>query len=170
MTPRDGAGPAVEASRAKSAEGAAGPAEGAAGPRGPSRRRMLAGTAVFGAGAVAGGLTGYLARSSGEQPAAVTAQTVPFYGVHQAGIVTPAQARLAFGTLTVASGTTAADLRDLLREWTSAAARMTAGPAGRRGHLSRRAAGGHRRGVGSTRRTPSAGPRYPELRCPAERS
>ena len=52
---------------------------------------------------------------------------VPFYGPHQAGIATPAQDRLAFGTMNVVAGTTAADLRDLLRTWTEAAVRMTAG-------------------------------------------
>jgi deferrochelatase/peroxidase EfeB len=54
-------------------------------------------------------------------------QTVPFYGPHQAGIATAAQDRLAFGSLNVAGGTSRADLRDLLREWTQAAARMTRG-------------------------------------------
>jgi deferrochelatase/peroxidase EfeB len=104
---------------------------------GPSRRRLLAGAGVFGAGAVAGGLTGYLTRPDDTQPTAVASQTVPvqtvpvqtvpFYGAHQAGITTAAQDRLAFGALTVSPGTSRADLRDLLREWTSAAARMTAG-------------------------------------------
>ncbi len=92
---------------------------------GPSRRRLLAG--VLGAGAVAGGLTGYLTRPDDTQPATVASATVPFYGAHQAGITTAAQDRLAFGTLTVSPGTSRADLRDLLREWTGAAARMTAG-------------------------------------------
>jgi deferrochelatase/peroxidase EfeB len=95
--------------------------------QGPSRRRLLAGAGVFGAGAVAGGLTGYLARPGEDKPAAAAAQTVPFYGAHQAGIITPAQDRLAFGTLTVTSGAARPDVRDLLREWTAAAARMTAG-------------------------------------------
>ena len=78
--------------------------------------------------------------------AATADQTVPFYGAHQAGIATPAQDRLAFGALNVVAGTTRADLRDLLRTWTDAAAAMTAGPAGRRGQRRRRAAGRHRRG------------------------
>jgi deferrochelatase/peroxidase EfeB len=52
---------------------------------------------------------------------------VPFYGAHQAGIATPAQDRLAFGSLNVVSGASRADVRDLLRQWTQAAARMTAG-------------------------------------------
>jgi deferrochelatase/peroxidase EfeB len=52
---------------------------------------------------------------------------IPFYGPHQAGIITPAQDRLAFGTMNVVDGTSRADLRDLLQVWTTAAARMTAG-------------------------------------------
>jgi deferrochelatase/peroxidase EfeB len=52
-------------------------------------------------------------------------QTIPFHGTHQAGIITPAQDRLAFGTMNVVSGTSRADLRDLLRVWT-VLARMAA--------------------------------------------
>ena len=101
------------------------------GPRAPSRRRLLMGAGAFGAGAAAGGLAGYLARPasepSGAAGGATGQQTVPFYGPHQAGIATPAQDRLAFGTLTVVPGTSPADLYGMLREWTTAAARMTAG-------------------------------------------
>ena len=99
----------------------------AAGRSGPSRRRLLAGTGLFGAGAVAGGLTGYLTGSQREPASAPGTQTVPFYGAHQAGIITAAQDRLAFGTLNVASTASRTDVRDLLREWTNAAARMAAG-------------------------------------------
>src|SRR6201994_4505653 len=103
----------------------------------PSRRRLLAGAGLFGAGAVAGGLGGYFGHSGGGSAAANTRdvvgdsdQTVPFYGTHQAGIATPAQDRLAFGTMNVVSGTSRSDLRDLLKDWTTAAARMTAGQMG----------------------------------------
>jgi deferrochelatase/peroxidase EfeB len=100
-------------------------------PARPSRRRLLTGAALFGAGAVAGGLTGYFTQSadepSGTAGADPSLQTIPFYGAQQAGIVTPAQDRLAFGTLNVVDGTSGADLRDLLRAWTGAAALMTAG-------------------------------------------
>jgi len=88
---------------------------------------------VFGAGAVAGGLAGSVIRPGGAEPAGGAdapgdpGQTVPFYDAHQAGIATPAQDRLAFGSLNVVAGATRADLRDLLREWTTAAARMTSG-------------------------------------------
>jgi len=98
--------------------------------RAPSRRQLLAGAGAFGAGAVAGGLAGYFGRP-GEASAAGAAGAaggiVPFFAEHQAGIATPAQDRLAFGSLNMAAGATRGDLRDLLREWTAAAARMTRG-------------------------------------------
>jgi deferrochelatase/peroxidase EfeB len=98
----------------------------------PSRRRLLAGAGLAGAGAAAGGLAGFFgerAAASGSATGGTAdgSQTVPFYGVHQAGIATPAQDRLAFGTLNVVPGASRADLRDLLRQWTEAAALMTAG-------------------------------------------
>jgi deferrochelatase/peroxidase EfeB len=100
-----------------------------AGRPAPSRRQLLAGAGAVGAGAAAGGLAGYFsangaAASGGGDPGA---RTVPFYGSHQAGIATPAQDRLAFGALNVVPGASRADVRDLLREWTTAAARMTRG-------------------------------------------
>jgi deferrochelatase/peroxidase EfeB len=104
-----------------------------AGPSAPSRRRLLAGAGALGASAVAGGLAGFFARPPDEAAAGAgavagdTGQTVPFYGRHQAGIATPAQDRLAFGSLNVVAGATRTDVRDLLREWTQAAARMTQG-------------------------------------------
>ena len=98
----------------------------------PSRRRLLAGAGLVGAGAAAGGLAGFFgeraaAAGSTAGGTAVGSQTVPFYGAHQAGIATAAQDRLAFGSLNVVDGATRSDLRDLLVEWTQAAARMTAG-------------------------------------------
>jgi deferrochelatase/peroxidase EfeB len=93
---------------------------------GTSRRRMLG---LLGAGATGAALgTGAtLARTSGDDPAAqARAQVVPFFGRHQAGIATPAQDRLHFATFDL-SLTTRDELADLLRRWTNAAARMTAG-------------------------------------------
>jgi deferrochelatase/peroxidase EfeB len=52
--------------------------------------------------------------------------TVPFFGRHQAGITTPAQDRLAFASFDLTLDTRA-DLRDLLRTWSEAADRLTAG-------------------------------------------
>ena len=109
---------------------------GSTGPTGstvpfPSRRRLLTGAGLAGAGLVAGGVGGYFAHQPGTAPAAAVGAdstvTVPFYGAHQAGIATPAQDRLAFGSLNVVEGASRSDLRDLLVEWTQAAARMTTG-------------------------------------------
>jgi deferrochelatase/peroxidase EfeB len=95
-----------------------------------SRRGLLAlgGAAVAGAAA-----SGALAGCDGDHPkaAAPVAAKVPFYGTHQAGIATPAPARLAFATydLTVSGSPeeNRAALRELLQTWTAAAAAMTEG-------------------------------------------
>lgn len=106
--------------------------EGHGSPRRPgpdiSRRRLLqsAGAAGLGLGLGAGG---YWVGSSGEgEPNG--SGLVPFHGDHQAGITTPAQDRLAFGAFDLVGDDPAA-VRELLRAWTAAAARMTAAlPAG----------------------------------------
>jgi len=97
---------------------------------GPSRRRLLAGAGAAAAAAGVGAATGYLARPAATQtarPQADGAATVPFYAPHQAGIATPAQDRLAFGSLNAVDGATREDLRELLKAWTTAAAAMTNG-------------------------------------------
>jgi deferrochelatase/peroxidase EfeB len=83
---------------------------------------------------VAGGLGGYYAHQPSTAPARAdggtigdSTSTIPFRGTYQAGIATPAQDRLAFGSLNVVDGASKADLRDLLATWTTAAAKMTAG-------------------------------------------
>jgi deferrochelatase/peroxidase EfeB len=97
---------------------------------GLTRRRLLGAAA----GATAGGAfgAGYLARGSGggsDDDAAPA--VVAFHGEHQAGIATPAQDRLVFAAFDLDADSSPGELRDLLREWTDAAARMTVGaPAG----------------------------------------
>jgi deferrochelatase/peroxidase EfeB len=85
-----------------------------------TRRGLLV---TAGAGAV--GLTAagaYLTRDEHDhRPGAV-----PFHGDHQAGIATPVQDRLAFGSFDLQS-TSRTDARALLEDWTGAAALMTAG-------------------------------------------
>jgi deferrochelatase/peroxidase EfeB len=91
-----------------------------------TRRRLLASAGVGAAGIGLGGAAGYLVGS--ETAAASTDGTgsVPFYGEHQAGIDTPAQDRLHFAAFDLVDPSPAA-LRELMREWSRAAAEMTAG-------------------------------------------
>jgi deferrochelatase/peroxidase EfeB len=103
---------------------------GAAGGK-VSRRRAVAwaGAGVAGVAGVAAG-AGALVRTVVEPPgpgaAWSTADAIPFYGEHQAGITTAAQDRLHFVAFDVV--TKSRDrLVELLKEWTFAAARMTAG-------------------------------------------
>jgi deferrochelatase/peroxidase EfeB len=89
-----------------------------------SRRRLLEATGGGALGLLLGGGGGY---ALGHDDAASAAtSTVPFYGTHQAGITTPAQDRLAFASFDLTL-TTAAELRELLRAWSDAAARLTTG-------------------------------------------
>ncbi|MEU4560453.1 iron uptake transporter deferrochelatase/peroxidase subunit [Actinoplanes sp. NPDC023936] len=89
------------------------------------RRRMigLAGAGVAGIAATGG----VLALTEQErQASAGNAGAIPFYGVRQAGIITPAQDRLHFVAFDV-TARTRAELVAMLENWTAAAARMTAG-------------------------------------------
>lgn len=92
-----------------------------------SRRAVL--TAAFGAAAVGvAGCTTSHARPAAETASTATpvADTEPFYGSHQAGVVTPAQACQLLSAVDVAAAS-AAELRQLLDDWTVAAALLTAG-------------------------------------------
>jgi deferrochelatase/peroxidase EfeB len=93
-----------------------------------SRRRLLqvaAGGAVLGVG---GGVAAAIGSDDEDvRPAAAAEPIVPFHGRHQAGIATAVQDRLHFASFDLLEGTTRADLTDLLRTWTQAAAAMTAG-------------------------------------------
>jgi deferrochelatase/peroxidase EfeB len=96
-----------------------------------SRRRAiaLAGVGVAGVtGAVSVG--GALVRAAADEPAAapdgLVAGAVAFHGGVQAGIVTPAQDRLHFVAFDVITKDRAQLVR-MLKDWTAAAARMTAG-------------------------------------------
>jgi deferrochelatase/peroxidase EfeB len=97
----------------------------------PSRRGLLAGAGAVAAGAATGGLAGYFAGPrpgiSAEGAGPGGGQAIPFYGPHQAGIASPVQDRLAFGTMNAVTGATGTEVRDLLRRWTTAAVRMVAG-------------------------------------------
>jgi deferrochelatase/peroxidase EfeB len=88
------------------------------------RRRLLTVGGVGAAGAVAAGAVAWTAydQEHKDTPSG-TAQVVPFYGAHQAGITTPAQDRLHFVAFDVITNDRA-KVVDLLKKWT---ARMTMG-------------------------------------------
>lgn len=89
-----------------------------------SRRQLFAGTGVVGTGMLAASLL-----SDGVDTAADAATEpaiVPFYGSHQAGILTPPQRYLVFAAYDLAAGDRTA-LAALLATWTDASVRMTTG-------------------------------------------
>ena len=90
-----------------------------------TRRRLVAGAGAAGVGIGLGG-AGYLVGRETAEGSSHLDETVPFHSNRQAGIETPAQDRLHFAAfdLTVER---AAELRDLMREWSDAAAEMTRG-------------------------------------------
>ncbi|HET9141065.1 iron uptake transporter deferrochelatase/peroxidase subunit [Actinophytocola sp.] len=92
-----------------------------------SRRRLFG---MAGAGAAVGVAGGVLAGRASMPVEAVAAATVgaavPFHGERQAGIVTPAQDRMHFAAFDVITRDRA-ELVRLLKDWTAAAERMTAG-------------------------------------------
>ena len=101
-----------------------------------SRRGLLgllgagaAGLAAGGAGGVAGGLAISSASAgetgSGAGPGRQDAHA--FFGVHQAGIVTPVQDHLHFAAFDMMARTDRDDLMTLLQDWSYAASRMTQG-------------------------------------------
>lgn len=99
----------------------------------PSRRSLLGwGGAGLALGAVAAGGTAAALRAGGDvQPAgadATAGAAVAFHGRHQAGIATAVQDRLHFASFDVTTDDRA-ELIALLKDWTKAAARMTAGDA-----------------------------------------
>ena len=57
---------------------------------------------------------------------ASSTDVVPFYGLHQGGVDTPAQEFLHFASFD-ATSPSVDDLRELLKEWTAAAASLTEG-------------------------------------------
>ncbi len=91
-----------------------------------TRRRFLASAGAGAAGLGLGAAGGYVLGQETADAGAEGTGSVPFYGAHQAGIDTPAQDRLHFAAFDLLSEDPA-ELRELLREWTLAAAEMTNG-------------------------------------------
>ncbi len=98
---------------------------------GVSRRRLFGWLGAGTAGVLAAGATGAaIGRSTGPETTstalAASHDAVPFTGVHQAGIVTPAQDRLHFIAFDVLTDSRE-ELVGMLQAWTLAARRMAAG-------------------------------------------
>ena len=91
-----------------------------------TRRRLLAGAGAGAAGLGLGGAGGFLIGQEAAGGSSDGTGSVPFYAEHQAGIDTPAQDRLHFAAFDLVTNSRA-ELRELMREWTLAAAEMTAG-------------------------------------------
>jgi deferrochelatase/peroxidase EfeB len=92
----------------------------------PISRRSLLKSAGVGAAGITLGAGGYLVGQESAEASGDGTGSVPFYGTHQAGIDTPAQDRLFFASFDLLTESPA-ELRELMREWTLAAAEMTAG-------------------------------------------
>jgi len=94
----------------------------------PTRRRVLLGGAALAGGAAAAVVASAAVRADDDvAPVLHGAETVPFRGMHQAGITTPAQAHTWFVALDLIDGTDREGLGRLLRLWTDDAERLTAG-------------------------------------------
>jgi deferrochelatase/peroxidase EfeB len=101
--------------------------EGRRSDHGLTRRGVLAGAAAVGVGAGLDQLLFRGAASGGDAAVVEQAdQAVPFYGVHQAGIVTAAQDYLHFAAFDLTSRSLEG-LREMLQQWTAAAGALTAG-------------------------------------------
>jgi deferrochelatase/peroxidase EfeB len=87
--------------------------------KGISRRAALS-------GAAGGVIAGLAASAAPALSAGAHGATVPFYGVHQGGITTPQQDCVYAAAFDVTTSSRS-ELRDLVRGWSDAAARMTAG-------------------------------------------
>lgn len=101
--------------------------EAPAARRGLSRRGLLALAGTGGAGVAVGLVAGHFTAQAAGAPGATDDLSYPFYDVHQAGIVTPAQDRMHFAAFDVAAEMSRDDLVELLRDWTYAASRLTLG-------------------------------------------
>ena len=118
-----------------------------------TRRRLLGAAGAAGAtGLALGGSAGALGHAAAQDApptalATVGSATVPFHGVHQAGITTPLQAHGHLVAFDLAPGAGRAQAAALLRRWSRSAARLMSGDAGDAVDAGRGSAGGPASGV-----------------------
>ncbi|MEU3843332.1 iron uptake transporter deferrochelatase/peroxidase subunit [Streptomyces sp. NPDC028635] len=100
------------------------------GAKTPSRRALIGwgGAGLALGAAVAGGAVAVTRTDDMDPAAADTGGAVDFHGAHQAGIATPVQDRLHFAAFDVTTASRA-EFVQMLKDWTEAARRMTAGKA-----------------------------------------
>jgi deferrochelatase/peroxidase EfeB len=92
-----------------------------------SRRRLLGAVGIGAGGLAIGGVGGAVADARlSDRSDSSGRGLVPFHGLHQAGIATPAQNRLLFASFDLTT-TKRSDVAQLLRDWTAAAERLTTG-------------------------------------------
>ncbi len=109
-------------------------ADDAKAPHGVSRRGLLGLIGAGAAGLAVGGGTGAAIGANAASASSQRNAVYPFHGAHQAGITTPVQDRLHFASFDLSDSLTRDDLVQLLKDWTAAAAKMTAGqPVGETG-------------------------------------
>ena len=94
--------------------------------KGASRRGFLGAAAGTLGGAVFAGAAGATPPAPMHGSGLLAGQIEPFHGPHQAGITTPAQKHLYFAAFDIITDKRA-EVESLLRRWSEAAARMTAG-------------------------------------------
>ena len=95
-----------------------------------SRREFLKGGAAFVGGASLAGAATYVATTGGDTPPQTPLwgeDALPFFGEHQAGVETPAQALATFVAFDLRPGADREAVGRLLRLWTDDAARLTSG-------------------------------------------
>ncbi|WP_424637184.1 iron uptake transporter deferrochelatase/peroxidase subunit [Embleya sp. AB8] len=102
-----------------------------------SRRRFVGVAGAAGAGGLVVGATGGAVAFAGESAddggvplTRLGSTVVPFHGKYQAGITTPAQAKAVFLAWDLEPGADRAAVAALMRRWSDAAARLTAGQPG----------------------------------------
>jgi len=96
-------------------------------PTGLSRRGLLGLAGAGVAGLALGGAGGAAIAAATSSTGTGVSTVYPFFGEHQSGITTPAQDRLHFAAYDLAGTATRDDLIELLKDWSYAAARLTAG-------------------------------------------
>ncbi|WP_174567488.1 Dyp-type peroxidase [Actinomadura kijaniata] len=97
------------------------------GTGGLGRRRLLGAASLVGGGLVAGAAGAQAVGATRAEPGRRTGRSIPFDGEHQAGILAPPAAHGRFTAFDLEPKAGRAEVTALLKAWTDAARRLTAG-------------------------------------------